>query len=97
MYSSVINKEHNDNICNNEEFSLVRRITQRVRCAPFLANIVQTIDWKVSKHGSLCFEEKKHHEDQAAMNVDGRSLISLMLTSGVIFSDVSKKRNSVML
>ena len=44
---------------------------------------------------SIVFEDEKHHTDQAARNVDERSLISLNFRHDV--SDVSRKRNLVRL
>jgi len=56
-------------------FLIERRSTQRVKYASFLANLAL----KTETNSSSCFEDEKHQEDQAAMNVGGLSLISLNL------------------
>jgi len=69
LYSSVIK----NSVHNKEEFNIERRSTQRVKYASFLANLAL----KNETNSSSCFEDEKHQEDQAAMNVGWLSLISL--------------------
>ena len=75
-YSSVINEENNVN--DKEQFNVSRpKKEENYKYASFLAKIVITIDLRVPKRTfNGCFEDEKNQEDQAAGNVDGRSLIS---------------------